>query len=121
MMARAASRVAAAATALATTADSSLKVSTPDPLSALAAIAASTSAKFASVTPVRPSAASAAAVIAGEALWPAAVAMIPATVSASEESSVRVSTEEAAAASSTSFKSAALAALSICDRPSAAY
>ena len=121
MIASAASRVAAAATAFATTAESSVKASTPVPLSAVAAMAARTSARFALVTPVRPIVSSAAGVNAGDAVWPAAVAMIPATVSASADNSARVSTDVSAAASSTSLRSAAFAALSICVRPSVAY
>ena len=121
MIARAPSRVAAAATAFATTADKAARVLTPEPLSAVAAMAARTSARFALVTPVRPSAVSAAAVSAGEAAPPAAVVMTPATEVASALSSALVSTAVTDALSMTLLRSDALAALSIWVRPIAAY
>ena len=76
-----------AATELSTTDNNSLSESTPEPLSAVAASAASTAAKLSAFTPLMPIAASASGVRAGEALPPAAVSKIPATVAASASSS----------------------------------
>ena len=78
-------------TEVATTEESSAKVSIPEPLSAVAAIAARTPARFEAFTPGMPKAAKSAAVSAGETGLPAAAAIRRSTIEASATSSSLVS------------------------------
>ena len=110
-----------AATDASTTDNNSLSESTPEPLSAVAASAAITAARLSAFTPVTPIAASASGVSAGEALPPAAVAKIPATVAASATSSDWVSTAVEESLSIMSLSNDAFAAVSMLVMPSALY
>ena len=110
-----------AATDASTTDNSSLSESTPEPLSTVAASAAITAARLSAFTPVTPIAASASGVSAGEALPPAAVAKIPATVAASATSSDWVSTAVEESLSIMSLSNDAFAAVSMLVMPSALY